>query len=115
MHEISVMQSALDIAVEHAQRQGAKHIHVIRMKVGALSSVVPESLEFAFDVVAQGTLAEGGKLEIERVPAVCYCPACQVEFEPDDYVYVYECPQCKSLDVQIRHGRELELSQLEVS
>ena len=113
MHEISVMQSALDIAVEHAQRQGAKHIHVIRMKVGALSSVVPESLEFAFDVVAQGTLAEGGKLEIERVPAVCYCPACQIEFEPDGYFY--ECPRCKGLDVQIRRGRELELSQLEVS
>ena len=113
MHEISVMQSALDIAVEHARRHGAQRIHCIGIKVGALSSVVPEALEFAFDVVVQGTMAEGAKLDIERVPAACYCPACQVEFEPDGPFY--ECPRCTSLDVQVRRGRELELSQVEVS
>ncbi|MCS7060887.1 MAG: hydrogenase maturation nickel metallochaperone HypA [Thermoflexales bacterium] len=113
MHEVSVMQSALEIALEHMRRQNAARIHRIHMRVGALSSVVPEALEFAFDVVTHGTPAEGATLEIERVPAVCRCPACQIEFEPDGYFY--ECPQCGSLNVEIRRGRELELAFLEVS
>ena len=113
MHEVSVMQSALDIAIDHAKQQNATRIHRISMRVGALSSVVPDSLEFAFEVVTQGTIAEGAKLEIERVAAVCYCPACQIEFEPKDVFYV--CPQCGSLNVEVRKGRELELAYLEVS
>lgn len=113
MHEVSIMQNALEIAVDRARRQNATRIHRIHMRVGALSSVVPEALAFAFDVVTQGTPAEGATLEIERVPAVCYCPACQIEFEPDSLFY--ECPQCGSLNVEIRKGRELELTFLEAS
>ena len=113
MHEVSVMQSALDIAIDHAKQQNATRIHRINMRVGALSGVVPDALEFAFEVVTQGTLAEGAKLEIERIPALCYCPACRIEFEPKDVIYA--CPQCGSLNVEIRAGRELELAYLEVS
>jgi hydrogenase nickel incorporation protein HypA/HybF len=107
------MHSALDIAVEHAKRQGAQRIHRIKLRIGALSGVVPEALEFAFDVVTQGSMAEGAALEIERVPAACYCPACDLEFEPDSSFY--ECPRCKSLDVKVRRGRELDVAWLEVS
>ncbi len=113
MHELSVMQSALDIAVDHAKRQGAQRIHLIKLRVGALSGVVPDALEFAFDITTQGTMAEGAKLDIERVPAACYCPACDIEFEPEHTFY--ECPRCKSLDVKVRRGRELDVASLEVS
>ena len=60
MHEVGVMQSALEIALEQAGRQGASRIDCIALRVGMLSGVVPEALEFAFDVVARGTIAEGG-------------------------------------------------------
>ncbi|MCL5996977.1 MAG: hydrogenase maturation nickel metallochaperone HypA [Chloroflexi bacterium] len=113
MHEISVMQSAMEIAVEHAKAQGAQQIHRVKMRVGALSGVVPDALEFAFDVVAQGTMAEGATLEIEHVPALCHCPNCGSEFEPKDFFY--ECPQCGSLHVDLKQGRELDLAYLEVS
>ena len=60
MHEVGVMQSALEIALEQAGRQGASRIDCIALRVGPLSGVVPEALEFAFDVVARGTIAAGG-------------------------------------------------------
>lgn len=113
MHEISVMQSAMEIALEHANAQNARQIHRVKMRVGALSGVVPDSLEFAFDIVTQQTIAEGAKLEIEFVPALCRCTACGSEFEPKDFFY--ECPNCKSLAVELKQGKELELSYLEVS
>ena len=113
MHEVSVMQSAMEIAVEHAKAQGAQHIHRIVMRVGTLAGVVPASLLFAFDIVAQGTLAEGGCLEIETVPAICRCTTCNREFEPADFFY--QCPSCGSLNVELIKGKELEISYLEVS
>ncbi|HEY9853603.1 MAG TPA: hydrogenase maturation nickel metallochaperone HypA [Leptolyngbyaceae cyanobacterium] len=113
MHEVSLMANTLDIALEHAQTQGAQKIHLLKMRVGALSGVVPEALEFAFDVCTQGTIAEGAKLEIDYLPVTCYCANCQLKFEPDDAIY--ECPVCHQISTDIRQGKELELASLEVS
>ena len=113
MHELSLMQDTVIIATKQAQEAGASQIHRIMMQVGALSGAVPETLEFAFDIVAKGTMAEGAKLEIERVPLLCYCPACAQEFAPADLVC--ECTCCGRPSVDVRRGRELQLTSLEVS
>lgn len=113
MHEVGLMQTALELAAEQTRRQGASAIHRIRLRVGNLSGAVPEALEFAFEAISQGTLAEGAQLEIERVAVVCHCETCDREFQPDDVVF--ECPRCGELSVDVRQGRELELAQLEVS
>jgi hydrogenase nickel incorporation protein HypA/HybF len=70
-------------------------------------------LEFAFEIVAKGTMAAGATLEIERVPIRCYCPTCRREFTPPDFVC--ECPGCGQPSADIRAGRELQLTSLEVS
>jgi hydrogenase nickel incorporation protein HypA/HybF len=113
MHEVSIMAQTLEIALENAYIQNANKIHRLKMRVGAMSGVVPEALNFAFDVVTEGTIAEGAKLEIEIVSVVCYCPYCQIEFQPKDLFY--ECPQCDRLSNKIIAGREIELTSLEVS
>jgi hydrogenase nickel incorporation protein HypA/HybF len=113
MHEVGVMQSALEIALEQAGRQGAGRIDCIALRVGMLSGVVPEALEFAFDVVARGTIAEGGRLVVERVPIRCVCAGCGAEFPADDLIF--DCPHCRRPGARVRHGRELELAYLEVS
>jgi hydrogenase nickel incorporation protein HypA/HybF len=113
MHEVSLMQSALELALEHAARQGASRIHRITLRVGALAGVVPEALEFAFDVVTRDTLADGAVLEVERVPVVCSCVDCAVEFVPD--TEFFNCPRCGRPSADVRSGTELELTRLEVS
>jgi hydrogenase nickel incorporation protein HypA/HybF len=113
MHEVSIMAQTLEIATEYAYNQGANQIHRLKMRIGALSGVVSEALNFAFDVVTKGTIAEGARLEIEIVPVVCYCLHCQIEFQPTNLFY--ECPQCDRLSNKIIAGREIELTSLEVS
>ena len=113
MHEVSIIQSMLDIAFDKAQSQGAIQIHRLRLKVGSVSGVVPEALQFAFDSCTEGTIASNAKLEIEWINAVCYCPQCHVEFTPHDWVYI--CPRCDRLTHEICQGRELQLVSLEVS
>jgi hydrogenase nickel incorporation protein HypA/HybF len=113
MHEVSLMSSTLNMALDCASRQGAQKIHRLKMRVGEQSGVVPEALEFAFEVVTQGTIAEGANLEVEKIPVICYCVNCKQEFQPD--TLFYECPDCQQLSTEVRCGREIELTSLEVS
>jgi hydrogenase nickel incorporation protein HypA/HybF len=113
MHEIGLMQQAMELALECAARNGGRRIHRITLRVGAFSGVVPEALAFAFDAVAHGTIAEGARLDLECVPAVCFCASCGQEFEPPDVIF--DCPRCRQPSAELRRGRELELASLEVS
>jgi hydrogenase nickel incorporation protein HypA/HybF len=113
MHELSIMQAALETAGERCRAAGATHIHRLTLRVGALAGVVPEALRFAFDVVCHGTMAEGASLEIEAVPAACWCATCQTEFECADFFN--ECPCCHNVSGELRRGRELEIADVEIS
>ena len=112
MHELSIMQSALSQALDQARQAGAVRVHKIRLRIGALSGVVPDALEFAFEALTPGTLAEGAKLVIEPVPARFWCAKCTNEFQSDDMFA--ECPDCHALSGELRAGREMELASLEV-
>ena len=112
MHELSIMQSALDLALEQARLAGASRVHAIRLRVGTLSGVVPDALEFAFEALAPGTPAEGAALDIENVPARFWCGRCSCEFQADDLWA--ECPDCHQASGEIRAGRELELASMEI-
>ena len=112
MHELSIMQSALNIALEQARQAGATTVHSIRLRIGALSGVVPDALEFAFEALTPGTLAEHAKLAIEHVPARFWCAKCAREFQAEDMFA--ECPECHTLSGEIRAGREMEVASLEI-
>ena len=112
MHELSIMAEAVRMAVEAAQAAGAKRVTELRLRVGALSGVVPDALQFAFEAMAAGTLAENATLTIEHVPARFWCETCLREFEAARLFA--ECPQCNTSSRSLRAGRELELASLEI-
>jgi hydrogenase nickel incorporation protein HypA/HybF len=113
MHEFSIMESALDTAIQKTRAAGATQIHRLTLRVGKLSGVVPEALRFAFDALKARSLAAEAMLVIEEVPVVCWCPNCRSEFEPPEFKY--ECPHCHLLGGELRRGREMELAALEIS
>ncbi len=113
MHEVSMMQNTLDIAIAQALQNGAKKIALLTMNVGELSGAIPEALEFAFDVLIQGTMAENAQLEINAIPVICYCPNCDRNFQSD--TYIYECPQCQKISTDILQGKELQLASIVVN
>lgn len=112
MHELSIMAEAVRMAVASAQAAGARRVTELRLRVGALSGVVPDALQFAFEATATGTLAEHARLTIEHVSARFWCEECRQEFEAARFFA--ECPQCNTSSRQLRAGRELELVALEI-
>jgi len=115
MHELGIMESALALVQQHAAEQQAQRISRVVLRIGALAGVENEALRFAFDVVSRGTSAEGAEFAIEDVPVTVFCSGCQQEFAGDGEVYIYTCPTCGDLCGEIRSGRELELSRIEMT
>ena len=112
MHELSIMESALNLALGQARQNGAGRVLVLRLRIGALSGVVPDALQFAFEALTPGTPAEGATLIIDHVPARFWCETCRREFESPDMFA--ECPDCARPSGELRAGREMELTSMEI-
>ncbi len=112
MHEVGIMQSILAVAEQQARAAGAVRIHQVRVRIGQLAGVVPDSLQCAFEILRPPTLAAAARLEIEEIPPTCWCAVCQREFASPELWW--QCPQCGAASNELRRGRELELASLEV-
>jgi len=113
VHELPVTESILDVAIEAAKNGGARRIISISLVVGDLSSVVDDSVQFYFDILSKGTLAEGAALVFQRRRAKARCSACGHELDvcpplPDC------CPVCGKVNLQVSGGREFYLESIEV-
>jgi hydrogenase nickel incorporation protein HypA/HybF len=112
MHELSITEEILRVALEHAERADASRITGIHLIIGDLSSVVNDSVQFYFDFLSPGTLAEGAQLHFQRVAARLRCWQCGHQFEPQGMDW--HCSQCGSLGGQVVAGKEFYLDSLEV-
>ena len=112
MHEVGIMRSALEIAITTANQSGARRITRLCLRVGAFAGVAPGALEFAFDAISAGTIAEGALLELVPVEVVCQCPRGCADFLPDGIVF--RCPNCGNISFDIVRGRELEVVEVDV-
>ena len=65
----------------------------VRLRVGALASVIPESLEFCWGIVSEGTPLEGAKLAVNVLPVVVHCEPCAQDVELEG-VQSFRCPRC---------------------
>ena len=111
MHEMAIAQSLLDIILQEGQKHGLERVAKIRLQVGALAAVVPESLTFCFELLSRDSIASGALLEVETVPVVARCGRCQELFEVEDHIFV--CPQCGDPTLDLVSGRELSVMSIE--
>ena len=113
MHELSVATSLVASAERAARAAGAPRVIAVRLRLGALSGLVPESLRFGFEIASAGTLLEGARLEVERVEPVVWCEPCSAAVTLPSTTR-FRCPDCDTPSAQVLAGRELELRSLEV-
>jgi len=112
MHELSVTESILEISVRHANQANAKHITNLYLVIGQLASIVDDSVQFYWDIISKGTIAEGANLHFRRLPAQFLCLDCSHHFSPDDDCF--SCPICKSDHVKIIAGDEFYMEAIDV-
>jgi hydrogenase nickel incorporation protein HypA/HybF len=109
MHELALADAVLEIAREHAR---GRRVTSVAVRVGRLRQVVPEALEFSFEVLAAGTNVEGAALEIEQVPVRVECSRCGGASGAEEFPLA--CERCGNLDVAVVAGDELYVEALEL-
>lgn len=112
MHELPVTESILKIALDHATKSGAKKIVALNLVIGELASIVDDSVQFYWDVIAKDTIAEGAALNFRRVPAELQCMTCFTKYRPDGKELI--CPTCGGVGVKIIAGEEFSLESIDV-
>lgn len=112
MHELSLAEGIVQIALDEAEKGGARRVKVIFLEVGELVSVELPQLAFGIEVVARGTVAEGARVDVARPKGEAHCLECDrtiaVQARGD------ACPTCGTSKWLLVRGDELRVSELEV-
>ncbi len=109
MHELSIAQNIVELVLENLP-DNFKKVVAVNVKVGDISGVIPESLEFCFNILIKDTKLNGAKLNIERVSATASCNLCNKNFQIENLIF--NCPYCFSTDTKILTGTELTISDI---
>jgi hydrogenase nickel incorporation protein HypA/HybF len=110
MHETGIAASIIEIAEGAARGAPILKVH---LQLGAFTGVVREALEFAFEALKDGTLAARAELEIETIPLIAACPACDWTGAPEeDYCLI--CPRC-GVPAVILSGREMQVDYVDLN
>ena len=112
MHELTVTQSILDIALEHAGKADAKTIARVNLVIGEISGIVDECVIFYFELLSKDTIAEGALISFEKVPLAARCHGCNATFPLGELDW--SCPHCQGNSLEIVTGREFYVDSIEV-
>ncbi|MEX2579907.1 MAG: hydrogenase maturation nickel metallochaperone HypA [Verrucomicrobiales bacterium] len=112
MHELSIATHIVDTLTSDLADNPGK-IVAVRLDVGVLSGVVPDALQFAWDVACEGSRLAGSELRISEISAVAHCPRCEAD-RPLDSIYRLCCPVCDEWTPEIVAGRELHIRAVEM-
>jgi hydrogenase nickel incorporation protein HypA/HybF len=110
VHELAISEA---IVSQVCERVGPTRVARVVVEIGRLSAVVPDAVRFCFDLAAAGTVVENAQLEIVDVPGIGHCPQCGANREMD-VLFMTDCVECGAIGLEIIHGNELRIREVEV-
>jgi hydrogenase nickel incorporation protein HypA/HybF len=113
MHELGIAQNILEIVRQSVLREQIEAVRGIKIRVGRLSGVVPDSLDFCFNAIVSDTDMRRASLVIEQVPTASECRDCMHRFQVEEFDFA--CPACRSTNLELISGKELEIIEIELA
>jgi hydrogenase nickel incorporation protein HypA/HybF len=110
VHELSICTAIAKIAHQAA---AGRPVERVRVDIGHLRQVVPDTLRHSWEMVVFGTELDSVPLEVREVPAVIECRTCGARTELD--VPILRCGQCGSTGIDVVSGDELLVTSLDVT
>lgn len=113
MHEMSLCEGILQVLEDQAEAQQYRQVKTVWLEIGALSGVEPSAMQFSYEVVSRGTLAEGSRLEIVELPGTAWCMQCAASVTIGERHAA--CPGCGGYQLQVTGGDQMRIRELEVA
>jgi hydrogenase nickel incorporation protein HypA/HybF len=110
VHELSLCDAIVGKAAKHA---GGRTVKQVTVRIGHLRQVVPDALQFSWEVVTDLTALKGAELVIEQIPAVIECNECGVRTTLD--LPILACGSCQSFEVKLISGEEFLVVSMELA
>lgn len=110
MHELSICTSIAKIAHQAAD---GRPVERVRVDIGHLRQVVPDTLSHSWEMVVFGTPLEGVPLDVREVDAVIECRDCGAMTELEQPIF--RCAMCESIDTIVVSGNELLVTSLDLT
>jgi hydrogenase nickel incorporation protein HypA/HybF len=110
MHELSICRAIAGSVEDHA---GGRPVSSVRLRIGHFRQVIPETLAYCWDLHVRDTPLMGAALDVDYIPAVVRCPACETNTTLD--LPVLRCGVCQSSAVELLSGEEFLIESIEVS
>jgi hydrogenase nickel incorporation protein HypA/HybF len=110
MHEMAIAEQLIETVLSTAFQNKARQVEEVDLEIGEMRLVVPSALELAFEVVTQGTIAEGAALNIVERPITMKCNNCEATFPAEIGNFV--CPSCKKAEGRIIEGNEILITSI---
>lgn len=107
MHELSIAMNIIDIVEAEKTRNNADKIRSIELEIGALSGVIMEALQFAFDEAIKSSSFSEAEIIYHQVEGLAECSACGHRFKTEDYIT--PCPECMHPFSDIISGKEMRI------
>jgi hydrogenase nickel incorporation protein HypA/HybF len=109
MHEMAITQSVVEAVCTQA---AGRRVLAVNLEVGTLTAVIPDAMQFCFDLATEGTVAAGAQLNIDMPQGRAHCKACDQDFELPDPILL--CTNCGSANVRVISGQQLKILSMEV-
>ncbi len=111
---MAIAENILHIVTQELEKHQCNKLLMVRVRYGALSQVVADSLQFCFEALLKDSPYEGARLELEEVPLILRCGSCEQEFTPE-YGEVFEpCTHCNAnLGHEVVQGKELYIQHID--
>jgi len=113
MHELSIAASIVEAVTETAAAYPGARVKEVRLRLGALSSVIADSLQFCWQIATEDSPLAGSVLVIHQLPVIVHCEKCGVDSQLGG-VQSLRCPRCGEIAADLRQGRELEIESIEI-
>jgi hydrogenase nickel incorporation protein HypA/HybF len=110
VHELSLCDAIVGTATKHAE---GRPVTQVTVRIGHLRQVVPDALQFGWEVLTDGTDLKGCELVIEQIPATVECRRCHAVSTLD--LPILECGRCGSFEVSLRSGEEFLIVSMELA
>jgi hydrogenase nickel incorporation protein HypA/HybF len=112
MHEGALSENLFEHVLAHAREANARRVTHVKVTIGALSDATAESIQFYWENLAPGSIAQDATLEFDTAPGTAKCSQCGEEFEIGEPLA--SCPKCSAFPATITGGNGVYLSSLEV-